>query len=561
MKVPSPHYLTARLIGAFMLGAGVLLCPDAPFAAEGLALPPAPYEGLPVGTEAYYAAADYLVTVTENEGFEFAYKAGETTGAAPAFGAGPVEDRWRGNVRCDDRLRARFEVTLTDGQFSHIGYNLSISGEIRSGKYDIRGRYRDDEFSVSGAFAGDTINASDGGFFSTCYVNLFRISTPQEQQAMDSTAREPDVVAAKKKTEEIAALKAEYERIVKEEEAAKQRASNMVGVVTTTKTVGVQSIIPTPAEAAAAKAEAAAEIARLKQELKKSQNTKTAPEPLVAAEIARLQRKLKELQIANVARDTAGEVAARASGPDVIAGLRDVDFGRYQALVIGINRYKYLPALTTAVNDAKSVARVLTDEYGFKVKLLLNARRGDIVEVLDEYREALGPRDNLLIYYAGHGWLDEEADRGYWLPADARPKRRTNWVSNATITDTLKVLSAKHVMVVADSCFSGTLVRSANVGTRTRAGDYWKKMASKWARVAITSGGLEPVADKGGGKNSPFAKAFIDALRSNKAIMDGTELFQSLRRPVMVAADQTPEYSDVRGAGHDGGDFLFVRKN
>ncbi len=33
-----------------------------------------------------------------------------------------------------------------------------------------------------------------------------------------------------------------------------------------------------------------------------------------------------------------------------------------------------------------------------------------------------------------------------------------------------------------------------------------------------------------------------------------------LRHPVMVAASQTPEYSDVRETGHDGGDFLFVRK-
>lgn len=115
-------------------------------------------------------------------------------------------------------------------------------------------------------------------------------------------------------------------------------------------------------------------------------------------------------------------------------------------------------------------------------------------------------------------------------------------------------------MVVADSCYSGTLVRSTDVGTRTRTSDYWKMMAAKWARVAITSGGLEPVADKGDGKNSPFAKAFIQALTANPAIMDGTELFQSLRRPVMVAANQTPEYSDVRDAGHDGGDFLFVRK-
>ena len=68
------------------------------------------------------------------------------------------------------------------------------------------------------------------------------------------------------------------------------------------------------------------------------------------------------------------------------------------------------------------------------------------------------------------------------------------------------------------------------------------------------------MADAGGGNNSLFAKALIDALRDNDTIMDGTQLFSKLRRPVMVAAQQTPQYADIRQAGHDGGDFLFVRK-
>ncbi|HEY4634992.1 MAG TPA: hypothetical protein VIG92_00385, partial [Rhodospirillales bacterium] len=59
---------------------------------------------------------------------------------------------------------------------------------------------------------------------------------------------------------------------------------------------------------------------------------------------------------------------------------------------------------------------------------------------------------------------------------------------------------------------------------------------------------------------SPFAKAFIDALSDNPSVIDGTTLFSQMRRPVMVAARQTPQYADVREAGHDGGDFLFVRK-
>ncbi len=130
-------------------------------------------------------------------------------------------------------------------------------------------------------------------------------------------------------------------------------------------------------------------------------------------------------------------------------------------------------------------------------------------------------------------------------------------MSKATITDTLKTLQAKHVMVVADSCYAGTLIRGALVGLR--GGDYWRRMVKKRARVALTSGGLEPVADTGGGDHSPFARAFIAALKGNDAVMDGTTLFNEVRRPVMLSANQTPEYSDVRRAGHVGGDFLFVR--
>ncbi len=85
-------------------------------------------------------------------------------------------------------------------------------------------------------------------------------------------------------------------------------------------------------------------------------------------------------------------------------------------------------------------------------------------------------------------------------------------------------------------------------------------MSQKMARVVMTSGGLEPVVDSDGGDHSPFARALLKALSENQSILDGSGLFNAVRRPVMVAADQTPQYSNVRQAGHDGGDFLFVRR-
>ena len=103
---------------------------------------------------------------------------------------------------------------------------------------------------------------------------------------------------------------------------------------------------------------------------------------------------------------------------------------------------------------------------------------------------------------------------------DAKQDRRSKWLSNADITDTLKSLAAKHVMVIADSCYSGTLTRSAAVGLRDA--NYLKRMSKKRARVPLVSEGLEPVEDDGDDGNPPFARAFLKALSNNTDVIDGS---------------------------------------
>lgn len=235
----------------------------------------------------------------------------------------------------------------------------------------------------------------------------------------------------------------------------------------------------------------------------------------------------------------------------------DIHFGPYYALVIGNNNYRHVPRLNTAVNDAKSVGLMLQNDYGFKVKLITDGTRSNILEALDAFRAQLTQNDNLLIYYAGHGYYDKDAERGYWLPVDARTTTRANWISNVDVTDTLKATKAKHVMIVADSCYSGTLTRSVHVALRNP--DWLYRISQKKARTVLTSGGNEPVADSGGGAHSVFAQSFLKALKENTGVMDGTLLFNTIRRPIMLNSDQTPQYSDIQKAGHDGGDFLFVK--
>ncbi|MFK5892409.1 MAG: caspase family protein [Pseudomonadota bacterium] len=238
-----------------------------------------------------------------------------------------------------------------------------------------------------------------------------------------------------------------------------------------------------------------------------------------------------------------------------------LNFGKYHALIIGNNKYKYLPQLKTAVNDAQSLATLLKKEYGFKVKLLLNANRYDTLKALGKLRNTLTKNDNLLIYYAGHGVLDEASERGYWLPVDAEKDFTSNWISTAEITDTLKALQSWHVLVVADSCYSGTLVRSAPITFKNPIEKQLliKRLLKKKSRTAITSGGLEPVADSGGGNHSVFAQAFLNVLQNNNNIIEAEDVFSRLRDKVILNADQTPEYSNVRKVGHNGGDFIFKR--
>jgi len=229
--------------------------------------------------------------------------------------------------------------------------------------------------------------------------------------------------------------------------------------------------------------------------------------------------------------------------------------GTNYALVIGNDNYLVLPKLKTARRDAQAVASILDSKYNFKTTLLLDSNRAEVLDQLSRFREKLLPGDNFLVYYAGHGWLDSEVDRGYWIPIDADRTSKANWISNVDVTDELRAIKAKHIMLIADSCYSGKLTRGLRLGVRSAG--YITKLLSKKSRTVLTSGGIEPVEDGAGNGHSVFAKAFLDALTENQGAIDGQTLFTKIRRPVMLNSNQTPEYGDIRLIGHDGGDFVF----
>jgi len=281
------------------------------------------------------------------------------------------------------------------------------------------------------------------------------------------------------------------------------------------------------------------------------------------AEIARLQKRTIDTA-PNIPDDVGRGVKVGYPLPT-----KAMSFGNYHALVIGNDDYRLMPRLKTAVNDAKEVARLLREQYGFKVTLLLNANRYETVSALDTLRERLTDEDNLLLFYAGHGELDRRNQRGHWLPVDAERNSQALWISNVTITDILNTMTVKQLLVVADSCYSGTLTRSAlgrlDPGkSKEEALKLMQVMARQRSRMVMTSGGVEPVIDTVGGQHSVFAQPFIDLLQANVGVLPGQELFYLLQHRVATAAQehdarQVPEYAPIKLAGHESGDFFFVR--
>jgi len=287
-----------------------------------------------------------------------------------------------------------------------------------------------------------------------------------------------------------------------------------------------------------------------------SVDTRGLVEKLLDAGLISTQIYERQLSVLSTDEDlrTQSDTNASNQAGDSIA---DSD-GRYVALVLGSNDYTGFEPLETAVNDARAVGEVLRSKFGFEVNVVLNPTRKELISNLQSYRDSLRPEDHFLLYYAGHGILDESTNRGYWLPIDAEPSNPVNWVSNGIIADQIREYVADQVLVIADACFSGSL---AAPGTSFEETSSETNAARARSRIVISSGGLEPVLDSGFGEHSIFAQSLLNELSKYDENSTLSTMFDRIRNSVVQYAEQEPRLSVMRYSGHEGGTFRFRRSS
>ena len=188
--------------------------------------------------------------------------------------------------------------------------------------------------------------------------------------------------------------------------------------------------------------------------------------------------------------------------------------GIYYALLIGNRDYQHLPPLETPFSDIEQIGTLLQERYGFEVTFLRNTTRAQIYAALFDFGRRMGPNDSFLLYYA------------------------------------------RHVLVVADSCFSGSIARGQSDGKQCIAVSR-QRLAARKSRNVLASGSLEPVVDGQGGGLSAFARAFLATLGDSHDDFSMGEAFPEIQEMVARNSDQTPVYSYIRNTGDELRDFVF----
>lgn len=231
------------------------------------------------------------------------------------------------------------------------------------------------------------------------------------------------------------------------------------------------------------------------------------------------------------------------------------------AVLVGNNRYAVpIPSLETPIADVESIAEVLRSRFGYQVRIVKDAGKAKTIEALNQIAADAKPDDSVLLLYAGHGYLMDDVKMGYWIPVDASVKTAKGWISNSDISKLLAAIPARQLILISDSCYSGTLTKEQKLvqGAQMKVEDILKQRSV----LVLSSGDDEPVSDEGKGGHSIFAWNLIKTLQATGSLTPGAKVWSAVRTGVTKEYPQQPQYGAVISAGHtEGGDFLFQQVN
>jgi hypothetical protein len=223
--------------------------------------------------------------------------------------------------------------------------------------------------------------------------------------------------------------------------------------------------------------------------------------------------------------------------------------------------------------DIAAIGAVLQEEYGFKVTPYFDQSKHDIMKILRGLHDSkqYGRDSELLIFFAGHGYFDPGAKGGYVVARDSLYdasdpiNRNESCVSLDALSEELNKIPCRHVFLVLDTCFGGTIDYGVAMGNKRgddeedpgiSTDEYVAEIMEKKSRLFLASAGKESALDGAPGEHSPFAKELLTFLR--KTTNNGVVTAGLLKSQVMWLKEERPKFGAL--PGDEGGDFIFRHK-
>lgn len=262
-----------------------------------------------------------------------------------------------------------------------------------------------------------------------------------------------------------------------------------------------------------------------------------------------------------------GEVSSTRTilvGKDAIADAISIDRKDY-AILFATDKYDNWSDLVNPVEDANAIANELKSRYGFEVEVIENPTQEEVfIKIADFVQRKYKPQDQLMIFFAGHGYFDDTFGEGFVVARNSleNDKAKTSYISHNRLRSVINNIPCEHVFLAMDVCFGGTFdpviakERGGLYEEATQTEFLIRKLSYK-TRKYLTSGGKTYVSDGVAGKHSPFALKMLQALKES----GGSDRILTLEEIKTYVEKLVPEpRSGSFGDDNPASDFVFVAK-
>lgn len=227
----------------------------------------------------------------------------------------------------------------------------------------------------------------------------------------------------------------------------------------------------------------------------------------------------------------------------------------YHALLIGVDVYSdsMLKGPGTAVNDAKGIASVLKEKFGFKITLLIgeNAKGNEIIDKIDSYSKSLSKEDTLFIFFSGKTETDPLYGHAWWVPYDAFYGDTLSYIDYSKASAVLKKIKAD-TFIATNSTLPQGYDSDKVEKSKSGSGKGIKLILSSSGNQAVSS--IDP-------RYSAFGYALISALKSAEKNDVSISSICALVRKNSSAQGLDPEFKVLGISAVKSGDIKLVNFN